>query len=67
MSSIEEQEREDEQIKKTRKMEELDLIYSGYQKALKAVKVNGTSMVVIDTLTNLVTNARREKYAFGKR
>jgi hypothetical protein len=39
------------------------LIYLGYQKALKAVQVNGTSMVVIDTICALLVDARDKRGA----
>lgn len=38
-----------------------DHILDGYRKALKAVKVNGTSIIVIDTLTELVNNTRNKR------
>ena len=47
-------------------IEDQTLIYQGYQKALKAVSVNGTSMVVINTICDLVTVARDERYKLLK-
>lgn len=42
------------------------LVLKGYREALQAVKVNGTSMVVINTLSDLVLDARDKRYELLK-
>jgi hypothetical protein len=48
--------------KKEMTLADANLILDGYRKALKAVQVNGTSMVVIDALTELVIDARTKRH-----
>ena len=42
------------------------LVLKGYREALQAVKVNGTSMIVINTLSNLLLDARDKRYELIK-
>jgi hypothetical protein len=42
------------------------LVLKGYREALQAVKVNGTSMIVINTLSDLVLDARDKRYELIK-
>ena len=45
----------------TQLLTEIEHTLDGYRKALRAVKVNGTSMEVINSLTELVNNTRTRR------